>query len=392
MIVQKLVCGCGWEGPPEMRYTCPECGDSLDVRYDYDTVDVAALDRALDTFRGVWDFHMLLPLREKKHILSLQEGGTPLVPTRQTLGRNVLWKDETRNPTLSFKDRPNTVGISVARELGYSSVSIASTGNGAASLAAYAARGGMECHICVPESTPGEKLLHPVSCGAEVILCLGEYSDAYHLGRELSERQGWANLTSTYLNPYTLEGDKTIAYELFAQCGRQVPDWIAVPLGAGPMLTGIYKGFWELQRLGFCDRLPRMIGVQAEGCAPIVRAWQQGHDTVEPWPGCNTLCGAIADSLTGYARDGTRTLATIRRSGGVGVAVSDTEALEALGSLALWDGILAEPASATAAAAIARLCREGIIRPGETAVGIITAHGLKDAACLETHRKEVSGQ
>lgn len=388
MRVQKLRCTCGWEGEASFRCSCPECGDSLDVCYDYTQADREKVDRALSEFHGVWDFAELLPVQKPESIVSLHEGGTPLIPSAQDFPCRVFWKDETRNPTLSFKDRPNTVGISVAKEYGFRDVSIASTGNGAASLATYAVRAGMRCHICAPRSTPMEKIVQPMYCGADIILCDGDYSSSYRRNRELSEQNGWANLTSTYLNPFTLEGDKTIAYEIFAQCGRNVPDWIVVPLGAGPMLTGIYKGFSELRTLGFCDRLPRMVGVQASGCAPIVNAWIAGEQTVRAWGQCTTACGAIADALQGYERDGTRTLQTIYRSGGVGVAVTDTETVFEMKRLARFDTLLAEPASATPAAAIRRLCADGTIGKNDVAIGIVTAHGLKDAEYLQMCIKE----
>ena len=391
MHAKGLKCwSCDWEGPLEMRYECPVCGNSLEVVCDYGKVDRSRLDAALNCFSGMWDFQELLPVREGRNIISMKEGATPLYPAKEKTGCRAYWKDETRNPTLSFKDRPNTVGISAAKELGYQEVSTASTGNGGASLAAYAAKGGMRCHISIPDSTPMGKTVQAQFHGAELTLCKGDYSDSYRVNRELSEKNGWANITSTYLNPYTMEGDKTIAYEIFAQLGRRVPDWIAVPLGAGAMLTGIYKGFRELRLLGFCSRLPRMIGVQAEGCAPIIDAWLEKRDEVQAWKQCSTIAGAIADPLKGYEKDGTRTLHTIYRSNGAGVKLSDKAIMAAVKRLARREGLFAEPASAASAAAIEKLAADQIIGESDTVVGIITAHGLKSG--LHTTKKEINDE
>lgn len=388
----KLRCACcEWEGSLGIRYQCPVCKGSLEVIYDYSAVDRVIVNKALDNYSGVWSFMELLPLKSEENIITMNEGGTPLYRSKDDVGCITYWKDETRNPTLSFKDRPNTVGISVAKEYGFQDVSIASTGNGGASLAAYAVRGGMKCHICIPQTTPRGKVLQADCHGADLILCEGDYSKSYETNKRLSEEKRWANLTSTYLNPYTMEGDKTIAYEIFAELGRKVPDWIAVPLGAGAMLTGIYKGFCELKELGFCDRVPRMIGVQAEGCAPIINAWLMQAQEVVMWKECSTIAGAIADPLEGYESDGTRTLQTIYKSGGCGVKVPDREIKKWVKRLAIADGLLVEPASAVAAYAIHHLAVCGIIAREDVAVGIITAHGLKDSQELEQMLKEGEG-
>lgn len=378
---------CEWSGDLNLRYECPLCGSPLEVFYDYDQVDRAKVDRALREYRGLWDFRELLPLRDSRHIVSLHEGGTPLIRSELPMKCQAFWKDETRNPTLSFKDRPNTVGISMAREQGFEEISIASTGNGGASLSAYAARAKMPCHVCVPESTPPGKVVQQMYHGASIVLCKGDYSDSYQHNRLLSQAHHWANMTSTYLNPFTMEGDKTIAYEIFSQLGRSVPDWIAVPLGAGAMLTGILKGFEELCLLGFADRLPRMMGVQAEGCAPIVDAWIRGEEHVNSWPRCSTIAGAIADPLTGYEKDGDRTLNSIHRSNGCGIRVRDEEILRAVRDLAAEDAMFVEPASASVAAAINQAVEKGLVKEQEVAVGILTAHGLKDVEQLAGKRK-----
>ena len=386
MHAKKLKCWkCNWEGALAMKYECPVCGNSLEVVYDYEEVNKENLEKALSGCSGLWSFTELLPVRNPEHIISLNEGATPLYRSSEEFECQVYWKDETRNPTLSFKDRPNSVGISVAKEFGFQNVSIASTGNGGASLSAYAAKGKMQCHICIPEYTPQGKVVQAEYHGAELVVCKGDYSDSYQYNKQQSEKNKWANMTSTYLNPYTMEGDKTIAYELFIQLGRKVPEWVVVPLGAGAMLTGIYKGFVELKKLGFCSELPKMIGVQAEGCAPIVDAWLNKQDEVQHWDKCRTIAGAIADPLKGYEKDGTRTLHCIYESKGAAVKVSDKEIMYWVKQLAERDGLFVEPASASAAAAIAQLLKERVIKEDETAIGIITAHGLKDSEELEKY-------
>ena len=372
---------CGWESDLKMIYLCEKCGFSLDVRYDYNKVDKAKLKAAFSNVRGqgLWSFRELLPLSAEYEPITLSEGATPLLPSVSwSNSPALLFKDETRNPTASFKDRPNTVGISTARQFGAKAVAIASTGNGAASIAAYAARGGMPCYVFVPEHTSKSKLAQACSCGAQLILTPGDYSASFAAAQSACLREGWANMTSTYLNPYTMEGDKTMAYELFVQLDGRVPDWIIVPLGAGAMLTGIYKGYQELQKLGYADKLPHMCGVQAAGCAPITRAWEENKAEVLEWKNCDSIAHAIADPLTGYAQDGTRTLMTIRESEGCGVTIPEKDILPYASTLAQKEGLYVESASATAAAAADELCRTGMAANDQVIVAIITGHGLKE--------------
>ena len=386
MLDWKLRCPeCGYEQAFENVYACPACGYSLESVTQYAGVSTDSVAAMLSSARTVWDFLPLLPVENKENIVSLGEGGTPLVPALRmsaAMGTQLLLKDETRNPTCSFKDRPNTVGISVARELGINTVAIASTGNGGASLAAYAARANMKCYVFIPEATPAGKVVQSAAHGATIVRVKGHYSNPYQLALEASQHFGWANLTSTYLNPFTMEGDKTIAYELHMQTNGVVPDWIVVPLGAGAMLSGIYKGYQELQRFGFVNKLPKMIGVQAAGCAPITRAFEEGREKVDEWQNPKTVAGGICDPLSGYAKDGTRTLRCIRASGGVGITVTDEEIMTTLAELAQQEAIFCEPAAAAAAAAAKALAGRGVIRQGETVVSIITGHGLKDTEII----------
>ncbi len=199
--------------------------------------------------------------------MTLGEGGTPLLRAgRLGPSRGLLLKNETVNPTASFKDRPVAVAATVARELDLSGLLCASTGNTGVAVASYAARAGLPAACVVPESTPPAKLQQIEAVGARIVRVRGDYSDAHALALAAAEEHGWANLTSTYVNPYMLEGDKTVAYEVFEQLGRRVPDWVLVPVGAGPLLSAIHKGFGELGATG--ETGPRMVAVQAAGCAP----------------------------------------------------------------------------------------------------------------------------
>jgi threonine synthase len=267
----------------------------------------------------------------------------------------------------------------VARELDLSGLLCASTGNTGVAVAAYAARAGLPAVCVVPETTPAAKMLQIEAVGARIVRVRGNYSDAYELARAAAENFGWANLTSTYVNPYMLEGDKTVAFELFEQLKEKVPDWVLVPVGAGPLLAAIHKGFEELGVSG-----PRMVAVQAAGCAPVVRAFESGAKEVREWDHpVETAASSIADPLRGYPEDGTRTLSVVRESGGRAVAVSEEETRKATIDLARSEGLLVEPGAAVAVAAHRKLSDEKLIREGETAAIVLTGHGLKDPAAMQ---------
>lgn len=391
MYAKKLICPqCEAEYPLDNLYECTKCGYSLEVNYDYSKVNVPLLSDSLRKGSTLWDFRQLLPVRDEKNVVTLGEGGTPLISSIRIgpqMGVRLHFKDETRNPTGAFKDRPNTVGISMARDLGLNAVAIASTGNGGGSLAAYAAKAGVPCYVFIPESTSDGKVSQAIAHGATLVKVKGDYSCSYRLALEACRKFGWANLTSTYLNPYTMEGDKTIAYELYAQMDGEVPDWIVVPLGAGAMLSGIYKGYMELQRFGMVKKLPKMIGVQAKGCSPITGAFEAGLNEVSAFENPDTVAGGICDPLTGYPQDGTRTLRAIRTSGGAGVSVDDPEIMNSLYQLARQEAIFCEPSSAASLTAVNALLDKGVIYTGDSIVCIITGHGLKDAHVIQERER-----
>ncbi len=380
---------CAREYPANARYGCEACGGILDVGY-------AELDFPTEhqtDGRGVWKYRALLPVGEGAGVISLDEGATPLRAAVR-LGRGdmarsahghslldcaALWlKDETVNPTGSFKDRPMTVGVSKAVEFGAPGVIAATSGNAGSSLAAYAAKAGLPCLVLVPERASPEKTAQARAYGAQVVAVRGNFSDAYSLALRFAAERGWANLTTTFINPYTVEGDKTTAYEIYEQLGGSAPDWAIVPVGAGPLLVGIFKGFAELQRMGLIPRAPKIAGVQAAGCGPLAEAFERGSAEVIAWGEPRTIALGISDPLQGYAQDGTHTLQTIRESGGLALAVSDEAILEAVRQLARMCGVFAEPAGAAPIAALRELRRREIVKADEVVVAVITGHGLKD--------------
>lgn len=317
--------------------------------------------------------------------MTLGEGGTPLVDAA-----GLLIKNEAQNPTGSFKDRPVAVATTMARELGLEGLLCASTGNTAAAVAAYGARAGLPVRCLVPAGTPAAKLAQARAAGARLVLVDGGYSDAWALAASAAERFGWANLTSTYVNPYMLEGDKTVGFELFEQLDGRTPDWIVVPVGAGPLLAGIGQAWDELRARGVAGDGPRLLGVQAAACAPIARAFEAGTERVSAWDGpARTAASSIADPLRGYEADGTRTLRAIRASGGAAIGVSEARIAGATARLARDEGLLAEPGAGAALAGAEAALEQGLLGAGDLTVLVLTGHGLKDIGALAAEAGEI---
>jgi len=391
MFGTKLKClRCGKKYPLLTKYSCSKCGGILDVDYDYEAMKKKEIGSHLGTKKdeGMWKFRDFLPIKKKESIVTLREGGTPLFRCERlaelTSLADFYLKDETRNPTGSFKDRPTSCAISKAKEEGGNAVITSSTGNGGVAVATYAAKAGMKAIIIVPSTAPRNKLLSIVCSGALLVKIKGIYSDCFSLARELSREYGWVNLTSTFLNPFATEGDKTVAYELYRDL-RLVPDWILVPVGAGPLLVGIYKGYKELKELELVDKLPAMIGVQAKGCAPIVRAFERGEREVRAWGTPHTIASGIADPLQGYSDDGSLTLKIIRESGGAAVAVDDESLVESVQNLSRLTGIFAEPTGASSVASLRELKKRGILKEKDTVVCMVTGSGFKDSHTIQKY-------
>lgn len=373
---------CSWQGNLATRYRCPLCGESLKVVYPI----LPGPTDWLTAESGLWRYRSLLPVLPHVKPISLGEGSTALLRAdRLTISGQLLLKNESTNPTASFKDRPVSVAITMALEFDLSGVICASTGNTGVAVAAYAARASLPAICLVPHTTPTAKLAQIEAVGGQIVRVRGTYSDAHALAQLAAEQYGWANLTSTYVNPYMLEGDKTVGYEIFEQLANQVPDWILVPVGAGPLLSGIYKAFCELKEAGVSNgQLPRMIAVQAASCAPIVQAFEADKTSVTEWEQeIDTSASSIADPLRGYMSDGTRTLRTVRESKGLAIAVSEAEIRDALAGLARSEGLIVEPGTAVVVAAYRRLASQKLFDRHERIVLLLTGHGLKDIETLQ---------
>jgi len=385
MFATCLSCvGCQKQYPMKVgHYNCQRCNGILQVEYDYQRLSDRLKQRLTNKNRfGIWKYKELLPIQDSSEIVSLREGGTKLLRCKRLgrkLGIKKLYvKDETTNPTGSFKDRPMSVAVTKAKEFRVRAVVTASSGNAGASLSAYAARAGIECWVFVPTGTPPGKICQARAYGSKLVIVNGTYSDAFQLAKICTGELKWFNVTSTFFNPYTVEGDKTIGYEISEQLSYDVPDWVLIPVGAGPLLVGCWRGFKEFESFGWTRGLPSMIAVQAEGCAPIVKAFKEGRSTVEPWGHPRTRVSAIADPLQGYPQDGSLALNTVRQSNGLAEACSDEEIIQAVKLLAETEGIFAEPSGASSIAALKKLLEEGKIRKGETVVCVVTGAGLKD--------------
>ena len=385
LFVKELRClRCGHRHRPEDKpYVCEKCGGKIEVQYDYEQIRISrkTLEKRK---RGVWKYAELLPVRNPDRAVTLGEGGTPLIKAARLgkkLGLKHLYlKDETRNPTGSFKDRLMTVGVTKALEFGAKTVVTASSGNAAISLAAYAAKVGLECYTFVPERAPESKLAQISIHGAVVVkVTEKERGDpTYELMIESWKRFGWHPIPSAgAFNPYHWEGIKTLAYEVCEGLKWSCPDWVFVPTGAGTLLSGCAKGFSELKRLGLTKNMPRIVAVQAKGCAPLVRAFRQNipYERIETWKKPKTVAGGLIDP---FPWDADTAIEGIRRSGGDAVAVSDKEILQAEKELAQMEGVFAEPSGAAGVAGLKALIDEGKVDASDTVVVEVTGGGLKD--------------
>jgi len=372
--------GCGAEyGVDEVIYTCRRCGDLLDVRYDYG--DISRKLTYADWERrpqGVWRYREVLPIRDSFNVVTLNEGATGLHPCPRLgseLGLKKLYvKNEGENPTGSFKDRGMTVGVTKALELNVNTVVCASTGNTSASLAAYAAKAGLRCLVLIPSGKVAlGKLAQAMMYGAKVVAVRGNFDDALSMVRELAASSSLYLLNS--INPFRLEGQKTASYEVWEQLAAEVPGTVILPVGNAGNISAYWKGFKELQALGFADKLPRMVGVQALGACPIVRAVEMKRLSVEPVKDVQTLASAIR---IGNPVNWRKALNAVYESKGTAVVVADEEIVEAQKLLARLEGVFTEPAGAASIAALKKLREMGVIQPEETLVCVATGHGLKD--------------
>ena len=362
----------------EVEYVCASCGGNLDVLYDYDRVrgEMRKPRLADDRNFTMWRYRALLPIDDSSSLPPLTVGWTPIYDCSSVARRyglkQVLIKDDGRNPTASFKDRPSALALVKAREAGASVITTASSGNAGSALAGMCASVGMDSVIFVPAAAPAAKIAQLQIYGATVVLVQGSYDQAYDLCIEASQRFGWYQRSTGY-NPFTREGKKTAALEIAEQLNWEVPDRVFVPVGDGNILSGLWKGFNDLLRIEFIDRLPRMIGVQSDAASAIVDA-ANGDGIVREGP-----AHTIADSINvGRPRDAAMAVRAIKESGGIGVKVSDEAIAAAIPKLARETGVFVEPAAAAAYAGFIKCCESGAIKSDERVLLMLTGNGLKD--------------
>ncbi len=371
-------CGRTYEAIPTLT-TC-QCGGILDIVYDYEHIKTVLTRETLARRRdnSMWRYRELLPVEEETEAPPLRVGWSPLYRARalaERLGLRALYiKDDGINPTASLKDRASAMAVAKAREAGARVIACSSTGNAASSLAGNAAAAGMETYIFVPSRAPKGKVAQLMTFGATVVSVQGSYEETFELSRQAIGRWGWYNRNAA-VNPYLSEGKKTVGLEILEQLDWQVPDFIAISVGDGCTIAGLWKGLKDLYALGWIDRLPRLISVQAAGCCPINRAIESGED----WRPMeeNTLADSIA---VGVPRNADKALQAIRESRGLTVNVSDEEIMAAQKLLGRTSGVFGEPAGVTGTAGVKKLCEQGKIPPDASVVSVVTGSGLKDVA------------
>ncbi len=395
MFVEKMICSkCGKEyDPHENPLMCNDLG-RFDIYYDYEAVKEAFTKEALRN-RGndTWRWKELMPVDEK-YATKLGEGGTPLIKAErlaEELGLNELYlKDETRNPTASFKDRAMAVGVAKAVEMKVKVAATASSGNAAAALAAYSAKAGITTVAFVLESASEGKIAQLLLYGAKVVKVRGLESGRDPTVKMLLEavkRRGWYPCPSFGpFNPYQVEGPKAISFEVAEQLNWQPFDWVFIPTGSGCLATGIWKGFRDLREIGFIDHYPKLVVVQPEGNNPLVRAIIQDKKFSEITPQINprTIASGLSDP---FPWDGNGAMEGVKKTGGFGISVSDESILKAMKLLAKYEGLFAEPSGVAGLAALMKAIEEGLVERSDRVVVPITGSGLKDIEVV----KEMAG-
>ncbi len=380
---------CGAEQGAEFSgYVCPVCGGNLEVRYRWPQGGLAGgwLDEGR---RDIFRYRALLPVSDLGLASPLRVGMTPMYqPSRlgKMAGLNQLYlKDDGQNPSASFKDRAGAVALVRARETGAKVLCGASTGNAGSSMACLAASVGMPCVIFVPEKAPAAKIAQLLVFGAKVLAVQGTYDDAFDLCMEVCAKRGWFNRNTGH-NPFTREGKKTAAFEIYEQLGK-IPDWVAVPTGDGNIIAGIWKGFCDLKEAGIVDRTPKMLcaqSTQSQAIAAAVWTQQEAGNSRPDWKALEitpVAATTVADSISvDIPRDGLAAVRAVMESGGAAVAVSDEEILGAIPELARGAGVFAEPAASCAWAGVKAAAKRGIMGADETVVCMCTGNGLKDVA------------
>ena len=382
--MRNVKCGrcvrCGKEYKAVPNLTNCECGGILDIIYDYDYIkeNLTKEKLAARDDRSMWRYRELLPVEETTPNTPLRVGWSPLYQAdrlAKELGIAKLWvKDDGQNPTASLKDRASAMAVAKAQEAGAKVIACSSTGNAASSLAGNAAAAGLKTYIFVPSRAPKGKVAQLMTFGATVVSVQGSYEDTFELSKQAIDKWGWYNRNAA-INPYLSEGKKTVGLEIMEQLNWQVPDYIAISVGDGCTIAGLWKVLKDLYAIGFIDRLPRLISAQAEGCCPLNRAITEN----KPWHPMeeNTLADSIA---VGVPRNADKALMAIRESNGLVVNVSDEEIMAAQKLLGRTCGVFGEPAGVTGTAGVKKLREQGILPADATVVSVVTGNGLKDVA------------
>jgi threonine synthase len=389
-------CGAGPFDPRERHFLCPSCGLPLLARYDLIAARTWRRESLLGREPNMWRYREMMPLLEGDVPITLGEGFTPL-PRAERLGRalgleHLYIKDESLNPTNSFKARGQSAAITRAKVLGAETIALPTAGNAGNAAAAYAAAAGLACQVFMPRDAKQPFIDECRLYGATVTLVDGLITDAGRMAAEEGQALGWYDV-STLKEPYRVEGKKTLGYELAEQLAWRLPDWIIYPTGGGTGLVGMWKAFAELEAIGWIEpgRRPKMVSVQAAGCAPIVRAFEQGTDKAAPWENAHTVADglrvprAIGDFLI---------LRAVRESGGTALAVSDAEMVDDMLEIGRLEGISAAPEGGASLTAIRKLVAEGRIKPHETVVLFNTGGALKylDVLRSSSDSSKVKGQ
>lgn len=377
--MKALICReCGKEYPTEALHVCELCFGPLEVKYNYDEIKEAMSRASIEAGpKSLWRYKELLPI-EGSPTIGLHAGMTPLVHAKNLgafLGLDELYikNDCVNQPTLSFKDRVVAVALTRARELGYETAACASTGNLANSVAAHAAQAGMQCYVFIPGDLEAAKVLGNLIYRPKVVEIEGNYDDVNRLCSEIAGERRWA-FVNVNIRPYYAEGSKTLAFEVAEQLGWRAPDQVVVPMASGSLLTKIWKGLNEFQKIGLLkDVSTKVNGAQAEGCSPIATAYKNGRDFFKPVKP-NTIAKSLA---IGNPADGYYALKTVAESGGAMDAVTDDEVIEGIKLLAQTEGIFAETAGGVTIGTLRKLVKQGAIKKHDVTVAYITGNGLK---------------
>ncbi len=371
---------CGKEAAGADQYTCPSCSGNLDVVYDHSLIKKKLTRAALaaNPDKSIWRYKDILPIARYKGVPIVHIGWTPLYKA-QRLGtdlglKNLFLKDDGRNPSASFKDRAGAVVAAKALELGVKTITGASTGNAASSMACLTAGLGLETIIFLPQKAPVAKVAQLLIFGATVIAVKGSYDEAFDLCLKATEEFGWYNRNTGH-NPFTREGKKTVSFEIIEQLGWECPDKVFVPVGDGNILSGVWKGFRDFKALGLIDRLPQLVAVQAEKSDAVKRAFES-DGKIRPVSG-ETIADSISVSLP---RDGEAAVQALKESKGFAISVTDEEILAAMRDTARRESVFGEPAGVASIAGLRQAVARKLVKSDEKIVALVTGSGLKDVA------------